>query len=134
MRDFCCKQSLKGPFRILVVSIRSLPEPSSVPADRVGGVSSCSIAPTSDMRRSEPAPGRDFVHHNFIAKGSSGINRSGRSSKREHTTRSDRRTRFGYFLSGPKRLLGVIPVVLLLTGTAIGHAAEIPPPMEPISG
>jgi hypothetical protein len=34
-------------------------------------------------------------------KGSSGINRSGRSSKREHTTRPDRRTRFGYFLPCP---------------------------------
>jgi hypothetical protein len=52
------------------------------------------------MRRGEPAPGRDFVHHNFIAK----------------------------------RLLSVIPAMLLLTVAAVGHAAEIPAAMQPISG
>ena len=39
-----------------------------------------------------------------MSKGSSGINRFGRLSKREHTTRSDRRTRFGYFL--PALIIG----------------------------
>jgi hypothetical protein len=39
-----------------------------------------------------------------------------------------------YLNSVSKRLLGVIPAVLLLTSAGIGDDAEVPPALQPISG
>jgi hypothetical protein len=62
-------------------------------------------------------------------KGSSGINRSGRSLKSEHTARSGRRTRFGYFLPGPKDSRGCCH--RLNTFAARGVLASRPPGLWP---